>query len=158
VTAPVGLHRLGAEELTAASRVHRAAFDAALPWLAGMHTPEGDARFWRDRVAPSCRIWGAGNPGALFGVIAVSQGWVEHLYVLPAAQGRGLGSSLLATAKAEEPELLLWAFQRNARARAFYERRGFRLVRETDGADNEEREPDALYRWQRDGDGNDGEA
>jgi hypothetical protein len=38
-------------------------------------------------------------------------------------------------------------FQRNEDARRFYERRGFRLVRLTDGADNMEREPDALYAW-----------
>jgi putative acetyltransferase len=28
-----------------------------------------------------------------------------------------------------------------------YKRHGFELVRLTDGADNMEREPDALYRW-----------
>jgi putative acetyltransferase len=43
----------------------------------------------------------------------------------------------------------LWTFQRNAKARRFYENRGFALVRETDGADNMEKEPDALYRWAR---------
>ncbi len=37
--------------------------------------------------------------------------------------------------------------QRNNRARAFYERHGFRVARMTDGADNEEREPDILYVW-----------
>ena len=37
-------------------------------------------------------------------------------------------------------------FQRNARAR-----RGFRLIEETDGARNEEREPDARYLWARTG-------
>ena len=41
----------------------------------------------------------------------------------------------------------LWVFQQNATARRFYERRGFVLVRETDGSDNEERTPDALYAW-----------
>jgi len=42
-------------------------------------------------------------------------------------------------------------FQRNARARRFYEARGFRLIEETDGARNEEREPDARYLWARTG-------
>ena len=41
----------------------------------------------------------------------------------------------------------LWVFQQNANARRFYERRGFVLVRETDGSGNEERTPDALYAW-----------
>ena len=38
-------------------------------------------------------------------------------------------------------------FQKNDGARRLYERNGFRLVKLTDGADNMEREPDALYRW-----------
>jgi hypothetical protein len=37
-----------------------------------------------------------------------------------------------------------------AAARSFYERRGLRLVELTDGAGNEEREPDALYEWRPD--------
>lgn len=48
------------------------------------------------------------------------------------------------------PRLYLWTFQRNAPARRFYEKRGFVLIEETDGARNEEKEPDALYLWSRD--------
>ena len=36
-----------------------------------------------------------------------------------------------------------------SRALRFYEARGFRPVRFTDGADNEEQMPDVRYRWQR---------
>jgi putative acetyltransferase len=38
-------------------------------------------------------------------------------------------------------------FQRNEAARRFYGRHGFHLVRLTDGAQNMEQEPDALYEW-----------
>lgn len=41
--------------------------------------------------------------------------------------------------------LRLWTFGKNVKARAFYERHGFRLIRTTNGSGNEEREPDALY-------------
>lgn len=40
-------------------------------------------------------------------------------------------------------------FQRNTRAISFYERNGFRMVKETDGATCEEKLPDALYEWRR---------
>jgi hypothetical protein len=51
-------------------------------------------------------------------------------------------------AKEVRPDgLMLWTFQRNARARQFYEARGFVAAELTDGSRNEEREPDALYRW-----------
>ena len=43
--------------------------------------------------------------------------------------------------------LQLWVFQKNTGAIRFYERHGFRLVKLTDGAENMEREPDALYAW-----------
>jgi len=69
--------------------------------------------------------------------------------VLPAAQGRGVGTELLDVAKRASDQLELWTFERNAPARRFYEARGFALVEQTDGARNEEREPDARYLWTR---------
>jgi putative acetyltransferase len=35
----VTLARLALEDMDAAARVHRAAFDDRLPWLSGLHTP-----------------------------------------------------------------------------------------------------------------------
>jgi len=51
-------------------------------------------------------------------------------------------------AKATSASLLLWTFQKNARARRFYEAKGFVAVDQTDGGTNEEREPDVLYQWE----------
>jgi putative acetyltransferase len=85
----------------------------------------------------------------VIGVIAFREDWIDQLYVLPPAQGRGVGSELLQLAQNTYPRLQLWTFQRNRRARRFYEARGFALVRETDGTANEEKEPDALYLWTR---------
>ena len=38
-------------------------------------------------------------------------------------------------------------FQRNTTARSFYEKRGLKILRLTDGSGNDEHEPDALYEW-----------
>jgi len=66
---------------------------------------------------------------------------LDHLYVPPGWQRRGIGLSLLTKAEALSPQRLeLWTFQRNANARAFYEAYGFRAVAYTDGR-NEENEP-----------------
>jgi RimJ/RimL family protein N-acetyltransferase len=46
-------------------------------------------------------------------------------------------------------QLRLHVFQRNIRARTFYERRGFRAVEFGDGSANKEREPDVTYLWER---------
>jgi GNAT superfamily N-acetyltransferase len=87
----------------------------------------------------------------MLGIIAFRDGWIDQLYVLPSAQRRGVGSKLLAVALGEFAQLLVWTFQRNALARCFYEAKGFVLVQETPGTRNEEKEPDALYRWTRPG-------
>jgi GNAT superfamily N-acetyltransferase len=54
-----------------------------------------------------------------------------------------------ATKNSGVEALELWCFQANSRACRFYEARGFRAIRFTDGADNEEKTPDVRYRWER---------
>jgi GNAT superfamily N-acetyltransferase len=143
------LRQLELTDMDAAARVHRAAFDRALPTLAGLHTPEEDRWFFRERVFKTCEVWGAFDGDAMSGILAFREDWIDQLYVLPEAQGRGLGTALLQVAKDAFDRLQLWTFQRNAQARRFYEARGFTLVQETDGAGNEEKEPDSLYLWTR---------
>ena len=73
---------------------------------------------------------------------------LEKLYVEPAEQNRGIGAALLEKAKELRPdEPLPVGVPEEHGARRLYERHGFRLVKLTDGADNMEREPDALYEW-----------
>lgn len=135
--------------MDAVAAVHRVSFDDRLPWLAGLHTPEEDRAYFRSVVFEECEVWGTFDGPALTSFIAFREGWVDQLYVRPAHQGRGLGSALLEIARERHPELNLWTFQRNAIARRFYERQGFVAVELTDGARNEEREPDIRYTWRR---------
>lgn len=143
------LRRLELADMDQAARVHRASFDHALPWLAGLHTPDEDRWFYRERVFETCTLWGGFDAGAMTGMIAFRDGWIEQLYVLPEAQRRGTGSALLDIAMRAADRLRLWTFQRNVRARGFYEARGFKLIAHSDGARNEENEPDVLYLWSR---------
>ena len=146
----LALRRLTLEEMDRAAVIHRAAFDERLPWLAGLHTPEEDRAYFREHVFVKCEVWGA-VVGEMIGIVAFREGWIDQLYVLPEHQGRGAGDALLQLTKAVFPSLQLWTFQKNTLARRFYERRGFIAIKETDGRDNEERNPDVLYRWQRGG-------
>jgi GNAT superfamily N-acetyltransferase len=143
------IRQLEFADMDAAARVHRAAFDHALPWLTGLHTPEEDRWFYRERVFTECHVHGAFEGGALAAIIAFRSDWIDQLYVLPQVQGRGVGSELLQVAKRAFDCLQLWTFQRDLKARRFYEARGFALVEETDGTRNEEKEPDARYLWTR---------
>lgn len=82
------------------------------------------------------------------GFVALLSDHIDHLYITTAYQHRGIGDKLLAIAKELHPDgLTLWTFQQNARARRFYEARGFVASEFTDGSHNEEREPDVLYTW-----------
>jgi GNAT superfamily N-acetyltransferase len=117
-----------------------------MPWLPVLHSPADVERFVAERLLPGADVWVAEVGGAVAAYAARAGTELDHLYVDPGHQGRGLGGALLARAAERAPgPLQLWTFARNARARAFYERRGFVAVRETDGAGNEEHEPDVRY-------------
>lgn len=143
------IRSLNLDEMEEASQVHRQSFNHQLPWLAGLHTPDEDARFYKERVFKACNVWGALEAGVIVGIIAFTSDWINQLYILPKAQGRGIGSKLVAIAQADAVRLQLWTFQKNARARKFYETKGFVAVRQTDGSGNEENEPDILYSWSK---------
>ncbi|EJC81331.1 acetyltransferase [Rhizobium leguminosarum bv. trifolii WSM2297] len=140
---------LGADHMQAAARIRRVALWQRLPWLPDLHRPHEDEQYWRMHLLPNCTILGAAVANRLVGVIAYGDAWIEQLYVLPDFQGNGIGSLLLGHAKEEMDEIRLWTFLRNTGARAFYERHGFSAEEETDGADNEEKEPDIRYHWRR---------
>ena len=84
--------RLELADMDAAALVHRAAFDDALPWLAGLHTPADDRRYFRERVFTACEVWGAFDDAVLAALVAFREGWIDQLYVLPAYQGRGVAT------------------------------------------------------------------
>jgi GNAT superfamily N-acetyltransferase len=134
-------------DMEALARLNRHVRKVCFPYLPDLHTPAEDVAFFRNEVFPQSVIWLAEAGGELIGFAAVSEGWLDHLYVDPASHGRGIGSLLLQRAKEGNSQLDLWTFQRNAQARRFYGHRGFRLVELTDGSANEEQEPDAHYRW-----------
>ncbi|WP_367874507.1 GNAT family N-acetyltransferase [Luteolibacter sp. Populi] len=135
--------------MAAVARLHRLAFFNAMPQMPVLHTAEEDLAFYATRGFPNSEIWLSECDGSLSGFIAFRAAWVHQLYVHPHHQGCGLGTALLDIAKTAQLSIRLWTFQCNARARKFYEHQGFRIERETDGAENEEKQPDVLYVWER---------
>jgi putative acetyltransferase len=121
----------------------------SIGFLPRLHTPEEDQAFFGGVIVRQ-EVWVAEDEGddALLGFAGLDGDLLGFLYVDPASQGHGVGSALLAHVRARRPGgFRFWVFQRNERARRFYERNGCRVVELTDGSGNEEREPDALYEW-----------
>ena len=128
----------------------------AMPYLPDLHSPEETLEWMGSIVIATGDVTIAeidgefdGEPAGFVAVVGTS---IEHLYVAPTRQGRGVGAALLREVQDRAAgELQLHVFQRNVAARAFYERHGFLLSSLHDGSDNEEQEPDAVYHWVRDG-------
>ena len=136
------------DDAVAIAQAHIDARRVAMPWLPVVHTFEETVRFFGEFVIPNQVVLVAEVEEGVAGFIAIEGGWVEHLYVAPTHQGIGIGDALLHRAREMRPGgLMLWTFERNHRARSFYERRGFTAVEFTDGSRNEERTPDVRYHW-----------
>ncbi|MBO9097113.1 MULTISPECIES: GNAT family N-acetyltransferase [unclassified Rhizobium] len=140
--------QLSIEDMDEAAVVLRRSFDERMPALSGLHTAEEDRLYFREHLFTQCEMWGAFDQ-VMLGFIAFTDEWIEQLYVLPNFQRIGVGRALLDIAKGRSPSLKLWTFQQNERARTFYERNGFAIIDETDGATNEEKAPDVLFEWKQ---------
>jgi GNAT superfamily N-acetyltransferase len=121
-----------------------------LTFLPVLHAVEEDRRFIENVILKECEVIVAeGDPG-IVSFLALNGEEIRLLYSHPDFIGTGAGSLLLdAVKKSSVVALELWCFQANERARRFYEERGFRAVRFTEGRDNEEKVPDVRYRWER---------
>ena len=121
-----------------------------LTFLPALHTVAEDRWFIENVILRECEVTIAENDSGIAAFLARQGEEVRLLYVHPDRLGSGAGTQLIEAAKESGSAALeLWCFQANTRGRCFYEARGFRAVRFTDGTHNEERTPDVRYRWER---------
>lgn len=120
----------------------------ALPFLRRVHSDQETRDWVREVMLTRGRTWVARHGDQMIGFLNLVGDHLDQLYLAPGWYRRGVGTRLLAMAKAASPHgLELYAFQKNLRARAFYEHHGFIAARFGDGSENEEAEPDVLYVW-----------
>ncbi|MFD9883725.1 GNAT family N-acetyltransferase [Streptomyces alboflavus] len=147
----------------AVADVYLRSYDAALPTVRRAHSDDEVRDFFRYVVVGRGGTWVAEAAGEVVGMMvleapepspapAPEQGPaptdLSQLYLAPEWRGRGIGDRFVALAKEQAPTgLCLHTFQVNEPAHRFYERHGFTADAWTDGADNEEREPDVRYVW-----------
>jgi ribosomal protein S18 acetylase RimI-like enzyme len=120
----------------------------ALPGLRHPHPFEEWHRRFREEISQQQAVWVAEVDGQVVGFLAMypARGYVDQFYVEPALQGQGIGTALLAQARAASPSgLSLHALQANVSARAFYERHGFTAGEA--GVNRVNGQPNLEYRW-----------
>jgi GNAT superfamily N-acetyltransferase len=134
------------DDVATVAAIDVAAKRAAMPTIAWPRS-EAEVRWYiGKRLLPTGGVVVAEVAGAVMGYMATEPGWIEQLYLRQEVWRQGIGSALMARAKAENPSgLRLYCFQVNARGRAFYERHGFVAEAMGDGSKNEEGAPDILY-------------
>jgi GNAT superfamily N-acetyltransferase/chorismate mutase len=137
------------DDLPVLAEVHlasRAGAGEAFP--PSVHTDD-EVRAWVagwDLTAQDVRV--AVLDGQVVGYSRCTPTWLDDLYVLPEAQGHGVGTALLRRVLDEHPDGVgLWVFECNQPARDFYARHGFVALERTDGSANEERAPDIRLVW-----------
>ena len=140
------LRRGEPEDATPIARIMRSTYDR-MEYIPRLHTHEEDLAYIGGLFGER-EIWVAENDAGVVGFAILSADELTQMHVAPGEQNAGIGSALLARAKERRPAgFTLWTFQKNVGARRFYERHGLEVVRLTDGAGNEEREPDVQYAW-----------
>jgi ribosomal protein S18 acetylase RimI-like enzyme len=140
------IRRARPADAEAVARIFRESRADAMPWLPVLHSTDEDVGYFRGALEADAYVFE--EAGDVVGYAVLRGDELHDLYVAPAAQGRGVGSALFARARADRPAgFRLWVFRDNTPARRFYETRACRVIRETDGADNEELTPDVLYEW-----------
>jgi GNAT superfamily N-acetyltransferase len=100
--------------------------------------PDDEIReVWAEALSdPEVEVYVADVDGVAAGAVSLGGEFLSTLYVLPAYQGRGVGSALhdvaLERLRARGVRRAkLWTLEGNASGRAFYKRRGWELTDET---------------------------
>lgn len=108
-----------------------------------------DRDYFRSHVLPSNDVWVVEINQRPVGFMAMHHDFIDHLYIDPDYQRRGIGKALLDFARQRSPEhVWLYTLQANVNARAFYEKNGF-VAEKLGVSPPPENEPDVEYHWRK---------
>lgn len=150
MTAPPVLAPCRPEHVDAVVRLWRDSFEHAVG-VASLHPPDDQRRWFVETLCTQTDVHVALlDDGRVAGFVASTPESVQQLYVRIGYLGRGIGTGLLDLAKRRSGgSLWLYAFARNANARRFYERSGFRVI--STGFEPHWQLEDVKYLWTRAG-------
>jgi ribosomal protein S18 acetylase RimI-like enzyme len=108
-----------------------------------------DQDYFRNHVLKENNVFVVESEERPVAFMAMRDDFIDHLYVHPDYQHRGIGKDLLDYARRLSPEhVWLYTLQINTGARAFYEKNGFTAER-FGLSPPPENEPDVEYHWRK---------
>ena len=141
------------EDFDAVTILWRVAREKSLPEFqrAKGHFFYEDQDYFRDHVLKENKIFVVESGERPVAFMAMRHEFIDHLYVHPDFQTRGIGKMLLDYARQLSPEhVWLYTLQINMNARAFYEKNGF-TAEKFGASPPPESEPDVEYHWRNPG-------
>lgn len=108
---------------------------------------EGHYEAMCNTYLPTSTIHVAEDQQQLLGFIALMEDQIAALFVHPDHQGKGIGRSLLAIAKALHPQLKLNVYAKNQASVRFYTMQGFEIMAEQ--VDSNTGEAEFRMLWKR---------
>ena len=108
-----------------------------------------DQDYFRAHIMQENQVWVVEMDRRPVAFMAIRRDFIDHLYVHPDHQQRGIGKALLEHARQVSPEhLWLYTLQVNTGARTFYEKNGF-TAEKFGMSPPPESEPDVQYHWRK---------
>ena len=98
------------------------------------------------KMLPQANIWVYEKNNEIWGFIGLQDTYIAGIFVADKAQGKGIGSELLAKAKQQKSQLSLAVYTKNERALNFYQRADFTVVNEQ--LDETTGQVEYLMKWQ----------
>jgi ribosomal protein S18 acetylase RimI-like enzyme len=139
------------EDFDAVTILWRVAREKSLPEFqrAKGHFFYEDQGYFREHVLVDDEVFVSEGERGIAAFITMRNDFIDHLYVHPDYQNRGMGKMLLDFARRRSPEhIWLYTWQINMKARAFYEKNGF-TAEKFGVSPPPESEPDVEYHWRK---------
>jgi putative acetyltransferase len=139
------------EDFDAVTILWRIAREKSLPEFqrAKGHFFYEDQAYFREHVLKEDQVFVVESDERPVAFMAIRDDFIDHLYVHPDYQHRGIGQELLDFARQRSPEhIWLYTLQINMNARAFYEKNGF-MAEKFGVSPPPESEPDVEYHWRK---------
>ena len=99
------------------------------------------------KMLPQAEVYVYENDREIWGFIGLNGEYIEGIFVSGEMQSRGIGKRLLDFVKTKKTELRLNVYRKNMRAIRFYQREGFKILRE--GMDEATGEKDYEMTWRQ---------